>query len=279
MFTAIHVAQTLHKIRQNNPLIHNITNMVVTQFTANMLLSLGASPAMINAEEEVQEFVQKAKALVINLGTITAPQAKSMLLASKTASQHQIPWVMDPVGVGACAYRSQIAVELLNHHPTTIRGNASEILALYHYYTQQVNYHTGHGVDSKDQPEQALDAAKRLALSCKTIVSISGQTDYITNGHQTIQVHNGHILMTKVTGAGCSATAITAACLAVEPNVIAASAHAMALIGTAGDIAMQQAKGPGSLQMALLDALYLLNEEQLINYAKIQPLQENSYSS
>ncbi|CAI3951064.1 MULTISPECIES: hydroxyethylthiazole kinase [Commensalibacter] len=274
MFTPIHVAQTLLKIRQNNPLIHNITNMVVMQFTANILLSLGASPAMINAKEEVQEFVQKAKALVINLGTISAPQAQAILLAVKTASEHQIPWVMDPVGVGACTYRSQIAVELLNYHPTTIRGNASEIIALYHYYTKQVTHHTGHGVDSKDQPEHALDAAKKLALSCQTIVSISGQTDYITNGHQTIQVKNGHVMMTKVTGVGCSASAITAACLAIEPDALAASAHAMVLIGTAGDIAMKQAKGPGSLQIALLDTLYLLNEEQLLHYAKIQLAKE-----
>lgn len=275
MFTAIHVAQTLQKIRQNNPLIHNITNMVVTQFTANILLSLGASPAMVNAKEEVQEFVQNSKALVINLGTITSTQAQAMLLAVKTASQHHIPWVMDPVGVGACAYRSQIAIELLNYHPSTIRGNASEIIALYHYYTQQVTHHTGHGVDSKDQPEQALEAAKKLALSCQTIVSISGQTDYITNGHQTIQVKNGQAMMTKVTGVGCGASAITAACLAVEPDTLAASAHAMVLIGTAGDIAMQEAKGPGSLQIALLDTLYLLNEQQLLHYAKIQPKQED----
>lgn len=275
MFTANHVAQTLYQIRQSNPLIHNITNMVVTQFTANILLALGASPAMINAEEEVEEFVQQANALVINLGTLTAPQAKAMQLASKTAFQHQIPWVMDPVGVGACTYRSQIAVDLLQYHPTTIRGNASEILALYHLYTKHQNHHTGHGVDSNDQPEQALNAAKELALSCKTIISISGKTDYITDGYQTIEVHNGHIMMTKVTGSGCSATAITAACLAVEPNPLAASAHAMTLIGTAGDIAIQNAKGPGSLQIALLDALYLLNEEQLIHHANIQMAKNN----
>ncbi|CAI3935005.1 hydroxyethylthiazole kinase [Commensalibacter communis] len=270
MFTALEVSQTLRKIRRQNPLIHNITNMVVTQFTANILLALGASPAMVNAEEEVEEFVQIAKALVINLGTINAPQAKAMQLASRTAHDHHIPWVLDPVGVGACTYRSRVAVELLANHPTTIRGNASEILALYALYTQQASHHSGHGVDSKDQPEQALEAAKKLALSCHAIVSISGKTDYITDGHQVVEIHNGHIMMTKVTGSGCSATAITATCLAVETDALAASAHAMALIGTAGDIAMQNTKGPGSLQIALLDALYLLNEDQLISQTNIK---------
>ncbi|CAK7193097.1 Hydroxyethylthiazole kinase [Commensalibacter sp. Nvir] len=270
MYDIQSIADTLNKIRQKTPLIHNITNIVASNYTANALLSLGASPAMINAEEEVSEFVLKANALVINLGTLTKAQAHSMKMASLTASCHRIPWVLDPVGVGASNFRSTIALELVQNQPNAIRGNASEILTLYHICYNQTLGSSGRGVDSLDEPEHALNAAKDLATSYQTIVSISGKTDYITDGKKTISVHNGHNLMPKITGSGCSATAITAACLSVEEDTLAACAHAMVIMGLAGELASHYCKGPGSLQMALLDELYCLTEEKLIHNAKIQ---------
>lgn len=259
----------LHAIRLQNPLIHNITNQVVTQFTANILLSLGASPAMVNAEEEVEEFVQKSNALVINIGTLSSPQKRSMLLASHIAHQHNIPWVLDPVGINASSFRIKTTLDLLQNAPTAIRGNASEIINLYHSHQNNSTQTRGHGVDSLDASHDALEAAKKLALFYKTTISISGQTDYITNGNEIISIKNSHSLLTKVTGAGCAATAITAACLAVEKNALYACAAAMTFIGIATDLAMHYVHAPGSLQIALLDQLYLLNDEKITQYAKI----------
>ncbi|MDI2091369.1 hydroxyethylthiazole kinase [Commensalibacter oyaizuii] len=272
MFTAHDIASTLDKIRNQNPLIHNITNIVVSGFTANVLLALGASPAMVNAAEEVQEFVQKVDALVINLGTLTTSQAQAMQRAVDTAHHRHIPWVMDPVGIGASTYRSNIAVDLLHRHPRAIRGNASEIMTLSNVCSNHETSTYGRGVDSHNQPEQALEVAKNLAISSHTVVSISGRSDYITDGKRTVRVDNGHKMMTKVTGSGCSATAITAACLAVEPDALVACAHAMAIIGVVGELSMQNAKGPGSLQMHMLDEFYWLNEEKLLKTVKIQAI-------
>lgn len=260
---------TLHAIRAKNPLILNITNQVATQFTANILLGLGASPAMANAEEEVEEFVQKSNALVINIGTLSTPQLRSMQLASRTAYQQNIPWILDPVGISASLYRAKTTLSLLQNFPNAIRGNASEIISLYHYHQNTSPRTQGHGVDSLDSSHDALEAAKQLALSYKTTVSISGQTDYITNGKESVSVRNSHPLLTKVTGSGCAATAITAACLSVEKNTLYACSAAMAFIGIAADIAMQHINAPGSLQIGLIDELYLLNDEKIIKYAKI----------
>lgn len=270
MFTTDTLIAILRTIRNKNPLIHNITNQVVTQFTANMLLCLGASPAMVNAEEEVGEFVQKANALVINIGTLSSSQAQAMILASHTAHQTNIPWVLDPVGINASTFRAQMALKLLQNSPTAIRGNASEIINLYQFNHTQRPKVTGHGVDSIDRSENALQAAKKLALLHKTIVSISGQIDYITDGKDIIAVKNGQPLLTKITGSGCAATAITAACLAVEQNSLYACAAAMAFIGIACDIAMRYTKAPGTLQISLLDELYLLNDQKITEYAKIK---------
>ncbi len=269
MFNPEILISILHAIRTKNPLIHNITNQVVTQFTANILLSLGASPAMINAEEEVVEFVQKTNALVVNIGTLSLPQSRAMNLASHTAYQHHIPWVLDPVGISISSFRQETTFKLLRSHPAAIRGNASEIINLYHYHENASFMTRGHGVDNIDSSKKALEIAKKLALRYKTVISISGKTDYITNGIETVSVQNSHFLLTKITGSGCAATAITAACLAVEKNTLYACAAAMSFIGIAADLAMRYSKAPGSLQIALLDELYLLNAEKIIKNVKI----------
>ncbi len=272
MFSPKDVALTRKRIREKVPLIHNITNVVVTQITANMLLALGASPAMVNAREEVEEFVIKANALVINLGTITHFQAESMKLAAKMADNHHIPWVMDPVGIGAISYRSHVALDLLAYHPSVIRGNPSEIIGL----NAMVHRHPlmgGRGVDSLARSDEALLAAQSLAQYSQSIVSISGKTDYVTDGKQVVAIHNGDAMMPYVTGLGCSATAITAACLAVQQSKIAAAVHAMVLLGVAGERAAKQVKGPGSLCVAILDELYQMDEATLLHASKIEPIQ------
>jgi len=269
--TAGAVAVTLRHVRERMPLIHNITNLVVTNSTANALLAVGASPAMVEAAEEVAEFARVADALVINLGTMTPERGHAMGLAAAAAREAGTPWVLDPVAVGALSYRSQVAVGLLAHAPRAIRGNGSEILALDALSgTGGTGYMSGgRGVDSAHAAELALEAARRLATRTSAVVTVSGATDLVTDGRQVFGVRNGHPMMQRVTGLGCTATALIGACLAVEPDALAASVHGMVLIGLAGELAAERARGPGSLQMELLDALYQLDDAMLLARATI----------
>jgi hydroxyethylthiazole kinase len=255
------VAATLQALRARTPLVHNITNLVVTNSTANALLAIGASPAMVEAAEEVAEFAAIADALVINLGTMSAARAVAMRLAAEAARQAGTPWVLDPVAVGAITYRSTVATGLLDSKPQVIRGNASEIIALARLSGLAAGTAAGggRGVDSLAQSAQALEAARGLAHATGAAVVISGATDYATDGARTIAIENGHPMMPRVTGLGCTATAIIGACLAVEPDRLLAAAHGMVMTGLAGELAGEQARGPGSLQVCLLDALYALD--------------------
>lgn len=265
------VARTLYRLRERMPLVHSITNLVVTNSTANALLAIGASPAMVEAAEETDEFARIADALVINLGTMSPDRARGMHAAAAAATQAGTPWVLDPVAVGAVSYRSGVAVALLAHAPHAIRGNASEILALDALSAAGAATAGGRGVDSAHAPELALDAAKRLARRTGAAVTVSGATDLVTDGSHVIAIRNGHPMMPRVTGLGCTATALIGACLAVEPDRLAASAHGMVLIGLAGELAAERARGPGSLQMELLDALYRLDEATLLARAAFGP--------
>lgn len=264
--TAGAVAATLRQVRERRPLIHNITNLVVTNSTANALLAIGASPAMVEAAEEVAEFARIADALVINLGTMTPERRDAMGLAAAAAREAGTPWVLDPVAVGALSYRSQVAVGLLAHAPRAIRGNGSEILALdaLSAVGGTGDMSGGRGVDSAHASELALEAAKRLAAWTGAVVTVSGATDLVTDGQRVFGVRNGHPMMQRVTGLGCTATALIGACLAVEPDAMAASVHGMVLIGLAGELAAEHARGPGSLQIELLDALYRLDDAMLL---------------
>lgn len=266
------VARTLERLRTRAPLVHSITNLVVTNSTANALLAIGASPAMVEAEEESAEFAAVADALVINLGTMTPQRARGMEAAAASALRAGTPWVMDPVAVGALDYRSRVAVGLLAHRPRAIRGNASEILALEALSAPDrsgAERQAGRGVDSAHAPEAALRAAAALALRTGAAVTVSGAVDLCTDGARLFRVGNGHPMMTRVTGLGCTATALIGACLAVEPDGLLASAHAMVLIGLAGELAAERARGPGSLQMELLDALHLLDGATVIARASL----------
>lgn len=254
---------TIAAIRAKAPLIHNITNLVVTNTTANALLAIGASPAMVEGADEVESFVRAAAALVINLGTMNPDRAAAMRLAASAAQAGRIPWIMDPVAVGALAYRTQIARDLMDRGPTVIRGNASEILAL------SVGSEGGKGVDSADPAEAAIQSARALARRTGAAIAATGATDYVTDGTRLAAIANGHPMMTRVTGLGCTATAIIGACLAVQSDALIAAAHGLAIIGVAGELAAERARGPGSLQLELLDALYNLDQQTLISRSRI----------
>lgn len=258
------ISDLLNSVRAKSPLVHNITNFVVMNNTANALLSLGASPVMAHALEEVEEMTNIAGALVINMGTLSPQWVEAMIKAGKKASELQIPLVFDPVGVGATTYRTQTAKQIIEEcRPTIIRGNASEIMALSN---TQVSTK---GVDSTESAESALEAAKELAKLAQAIVVISGETDFITNGELTYSIKNGLALMPRVTGMGCTATAITGAFAAITKDQLYAAVASMAIMGICGEIAAKESKGPASLQQNFIDTLYLLKEQDIHQYLKM----------
>ncbi len=249
-------------IRERNPLVHNITNYVVMNNTANALLALGASPVMAHAVDEMEEMTSLTAtvsgALVINIGTLSPLWIEAMVAAMQHAANLKIPIVLDPVGAGATTYRTTTCHRLLaTARPAIIRGNASEIMAL-----QTVNIKTK-GVDSACATTDAEVSAGTLARQHNSVVCASGAVDLITDGSQTLRVANGHPMMTRVTGLGCTASALAGAFAAVNPDHLAATAHAMAVMGICGEIAAKKAAGPGTLQLHFLDALYALREEDI----------------
>ncbi len=264
MDQSVGVWRSLKAVRERAPLVHNITNYVVMNNTANALLAVGASPAMVHAREEVADFAAISQALVINIGTLSPEWVEGMRLAVDSARRAKVPWVLDPVGAGATRYRTTTAAELARQSPTVIRGNASEVLAV------AGEAGATRGVDSTHSSEASLDAAKRLASSLGTVVAVTGRTDYVTDGNRVMAVDNGHPLMARVTGMGCTASALVAAFLAVESDAVLAAARALAVLGLAGELAADRSQGPGSLQLHLLDLLYTLDEATVRARARVR---------
>jgi len=258
------VAADLSAVRSRAPLVHNITNLVVMNVTANMLLAVGASPVMAHAPEEVEEMVGLADAL--NIGTLEAGWIDSMILAAKAARMRPIPIVLDPVGAGATRYRTLTSQRLMAvAPPTLIRGNASEILAL------DGASGATRGVDSTAGSDAAWGAAGRLALQIQGSVCVSGPADLIRSSETDggFRVLNGDPMMTRVTGLGCSATAIIGAFAAINPDPTLAAVHGMTVFGIAGELARQRANGPGSFAVALIDALANLDTPTILERARI----------
>ena len=244
------IKRQLEQIRAKKPLVHNITNYVVMNTTANALLAVGASPVMAHAEEEVEEMAGMAGALVLNIGTLSNPWIRAMHLAAAAAKKKGIPIVLDPVGAGATALRTNTARLLMStYKPAVVRGNASEILAL-----TGESYHA-RGVDSRHTVDQARSAATHLALEHGITVAVTGAEDFVTDGRRSGRIRNGHPLMARITGTGCSASALTGAFCAVESDSFAAAIGALVVFGIAGQLAARTNPGPGTFQVQLLDAL------------------------
>jgi hydroxyethylthiazole kinase len=248
----------LTRIREEKPLVHNITNYVVMNFTANTLLAMGASPVMAHAPNEVEEMVSLARALVINIGTLSDPWIEAMLLAGITANAKGLPIVFDPVGSGATSLRTRTTRRIVQElKPAIIRGNASEILSIGSSGT------VTKGVDSLHDVDQVAEMAKVTARQTGSVVAVTGKVDLITDGTRVIRCRNGHALMGRVTGTGCAATATIAAFAAVTPNALEAAAAGLAFFGLAGEMAADKSQSPGSFMIALIDALYNMTPEDL----------------
>ena len=253
------------QVRELSPLVLNITNYVVMNNTANALLAAGASPIMANAPEEIEEMTTLCAATVINIGTLNAPTVESMKLALSKASELGKPTILDPVGAGATSYRNRTVEELLGvASPTFIRGNAGEIMTLAGMSV------ASKGVDSTVSSAGCEKSAKSLAKEHRCVVSVSGETDVITDGTHIAYIDNGDQLMCRVTGLGCTASAILGAFAVVQPNRFMAAISAAAYMGVCGEIAARESIGPGSLQLNLYDVMHTLTERQFTETVRVR---------
>lgn len=256
-------------VRAQRPLVHSITNLVVMNFNANVLLAMGASPVMAHAHEEVTDMAAIAQALVLNIGTLEPYWIKSMCQALDVATARGIPTVLDPVGAGATPYRNEsIQVLMRQAMPGVIRGNASEIMSVAGMAAQT------RGVDSGAAVADAVHGARDLAARSGGVVCVSGPVDQVLDASgRHASLSNGHEWMTRITGVGCSATALVGAFCAVQPDAWRATVSAMAYLGVVGEVATDavqaNGQGVGSLQMALLDQLQLLDEATFTRRLKL----------
>lgn len=253
----IDLTSAIERLRARTPLVHNITNFVVMNTTANALLAIGASPAMVHALDEVADFAPLAQALVINIGTLSPHWVEAMERAAEAANATGVPWILDPVAAGATAYRTATATRLIGLKPAVIRGNASEILSL------AGEAGATRGVDSTQGSETAQDAARRLATRSGAVVAVTGAVDYVTDGTRMAGLANGDPMLARVTGTGCMATAMIGAFLGAGLAPFEASAAGLTAMGVAAETAIAGANGPASFQVALIDGLYRLDDPAL----------------
>jgi len=243
-------AALVERLRAHGPRVHCITNDVAQNFTANVLLAAGCLPSMTLSREEIAAFVDKANALLVNLGTFDAERRAASQAAVVTAAGSDVPWVLDPVFIDRSPARAKFARTLLVRAPRVVRLNHAEFSVL-----------TG----TEPTPEMVAAAARAHDL----VIALSGATDVVSDGERTVVIANGHPLMAKVTAMGCAASALIAACLAVEPDPWRASAAALTAVGVAGEVAAAKADGPGTFAVAVIDALYRLNSATLLAQAKV----------
>jgi len=255
-------AQSLARIRERTPLIHNITNFVVMNDTANILLALGASPVMAHAIEEVREMVAYAGALVLNIGTLEERWIEAMIAAGEEANARGIPVALDPVGAGATTFRTATTERIRSRvKVAVVRGNAAALAALAGMEAKI------RGVDSVASGDPALAAGLAAARFGGAAV-VSGAVDYVSDGSRVAEIHNGHPLMSRITGSGCMATATVGAFLAVEPDPLLAAAEAMIAFGIAGELAAEHSAGPGTFRAELMDAVAALDKDTILARAR-----------
>jgi hydroxyethylthiazole kinase len=259
---------TLRAMRAQKPLVHQITNYVVMNETANATLALGALPVMAHAGEEVEEMARIASSLVLNIGTLSGHWVEAMLLAGGAATARQIPVVLDPVGAGATEYRTATAHRILHLVDVTVlRGNAGEIATLVGAEAEV------RGVESIGAGMEPAELARAAARRLGVIASVTGPVDHVSDGERVLAVSNGHALLATVTGTGCMSSAITGCFLAAKPSApLEAAAEALAAFGVAAEDAARGAEGPGTFHARLYDALYALDPDTLDGRVRIEEL-------
>ena len=254
----------LEQVRRQRPLVHHLTNWVTIYDCAQVVKTLGASPVMAHAPEEVEEMTGLASALVLNIGTLTVDLVEAMKLAARRANQKGIPVVLDACGAGATAMRDRKCIELLNAAKIDIiKGNASEIARVSGEAVQT------RGVDAAEVAGNLESMARKLAQSRKATVVVTGEEDVVVGGHALYRARNGHPLMTRVVGTGCMAASVIGAFAAVEPDAALAAACALSCFGVAGELAAERAAGPASFKQFLFDELYKLDRETMAKRQKL----------
>lgn len=252
-------------VRERRPLVHHITNYVTVNDCANITICAGGAPVMADAPEEVAEMTAVAGALVLNIGTLNAAQVESMILAGGMANDRKIPVILDPVGAGATRFRTATVQRLMDELKVSVlKGNAGEIGVLAGAGGKV------RGVDSHGLAGDVVGIAKDFAKSARLIVSISGETDIVTDGKRTLLVNNGHPLMGSISGTGCMAASVTGVFCAISDDLLNASAAALAAFGIAGERAAADAKGPFTFKTALFDELAGLTPAMLVKGARIK---------
>ena len=262
---SVSAGTTLRALRDRKPLVHQITNYVVMNETANATLALGALPVMAHAREEVEEMVSFAGALVLNIGTLSESWVEAMLAAGTAANAAGTPVVLDPVGAGATRYRTESAEQILTDvNVTVLRGNAGEVATLVGVAAEV------RGVESMAAGDDPAELARVAARKLNVVASVTGPVDHVSDGEQSLAVANGHELLASVTGTGCMSSAITGCFLAAKPDEpLEAAAEALAAFGVAAEDAARNANGPGTFHANLYDALAALDPETLDARVKI----------
>jgi hydroxyethylthiazole kinase len=261
----VNAGDSLRRLREAKPLVHQITNYVVMNETANATLALGALPVMAHAREEVEEMAALAGALVLNIGTLSPPWVDAMLLAGKAANERGTPVVLDPVGAGATRYRTETAKQLLGELDVTVlRGNAGEVATLVGVDAEV------RGVESVDTGLDAAGLAREAARRLGVVASVTGAVDHVSDGRTVVAIANGDPLLAAVTGTGCMSTAITGCFVAVNREApFDAAVEALVAFGVAGEDAARGARGPGSFHANLYDALAALDPATLDARARV----------
>jgi hydroxyethylthiazole kinase len=254
----------LRRLRERKPLVHQITNYVVMNETANATLALGALPVMAHAREEVEDMVALAGALVLNIGTLSPHWVEAMVAAGRAANTHGVPVVLDPVGAGATRYRTETAKRVLDEVDVSVlRGNAGEVATLVGVEAEV------RGVESMGAGGDPAELAREAGRTLGIVASVTGPVDHVSDGERVIAVANGDPLLARVSGTGCMSSAITGCFLAVAESPLEAAAEALVAFGVAGEDAAREAKGPGSFHVALYDALAALDADTLDRRARI----------
>jgi hydroxyethylthiazole kinase len=256
--------ESLRRLRERKPLVHQITNYVVMNETANATLALGALPVMAHACDEVEEMVGLAGALVLNIGTLSPHWVEAMLAAGRAANERDVPVVLDPVGAGATRYRTETARRILAEvEIAVLRGNAGEVATLVGVAAEV------RGVESIGAGGDPAELARESARSLGVVAAVTGPVDHVSDGERVLAVANGHPLLAAITGTGCMASAVTGCFLAVADSPLDAAVEALVAFGVAGEDAARDAKGPGTFHVNLYDALAALDPETLGARAKV----------
>lgn len=273
------VAVLLERLRSRCPLVQNITNWVAMDLSANLLLAAGASPAMVHAPEEAAEFAALAQAVVVNIGTFEAGWLEPALAAVRVAREHGTPWTLDPVAVGATAFRNEVSAALLAEKPDLVRANGSEMIACARLLGREAEGQGGRGVDSRDAAETAVAAASFVARATGGVALVSGSCDFASDGARVWRITGGDAILTQITATGCALSAFAGAFLAAakpaadvvpaeaEIAPLEAAAAASACFSYAAERALADARGPGTFRAALLDALAFAEPHPLQRYA------------